>query len=367
MLYSQTGEGFHAVTLPANWNYITTQDLAYPVDKFDDSVYYETKRNTSCVIRPKTDQTKPKFTKINFVKSDENVKSVNKENTHKHGKKGTGKDQSHRAATLISTARPVNTAAPKSKVNDALPKTYSYFKAHSPVRRDFNQKSAAKTYNLNEKVKTIMVNNVTIVGPKAVVSAAVGYGENVVKSSACWIWRPAGNVIDHTSLKTHALNWDNKSVLSDYQEVEGGFVAFAGSPKGSINRDSTVSPYVSTAGQSFTNSDDLPTDPLMPDLEDIADLLNTGIFSGAYDEEDVGAKADLNNLETTMNVSPIPTTRIHKDHPKDRIIRDINSATQIRRMTKIFEEHAMVSYIKKQRRTNHKIIKTAYLPVFSHK
>ncbi|GJX37796.1 putative ribonuclease H-like domain-containing protein [Tanacetum coccineum] len=111
----------------------------------------------------------------------------------------------------------------------------------------------------------------------------------------------------------------------------------------STNRVSTVS-----------NADDLPTDPLMPDLEDTADLLNTGIFSGAYDDEDVGAEADLNNLETTMNVSPIPTTRIHKDHPKDQIIGDINSATQTRRMTKISEEHAMVSYIKKQRRTNHK-------------
>ncbi|GJS91713.1 putative ribonuclease H-like domain-containing protein [Tanacetum coccineum] len=122
----------------------------------------------------------------------------------------------------------------------------------------------------------------------------------------------------------------------------------------STNRDSTVSPSVSTAGQSFTNVDDLPTDPLMPDLEDTADLLNTGIFSGAYDDEDVGAEADLNNLETTMNVSPIPTTRIHKDHPKDQIIGDINSATQTRRMTKISEELAMVSYIKKQRRTNHK-------------
>ncbi|GKC99918.1 putative ribonuclease H-like domain-containing protein [Tanacetum coccineum] len=46
---------------------------------------------------------------------------------------------------------------------------------------------------------------------------------------------------------------------------------------------------------------DLPTDPLMSDLEDTANLLNTGIFSGAYDDEDVGAEADLNNLETTMN------------------------------------------------------------------
>ncbi|GJS79034.1 putative ribonuclease H-like domain-containing protein, partial [Tanacetum coccineum] len=111
----------------------------------------------------------------------------------------------------------------------------------------------------------------------------------------------------------------------------------------STNRDSTISPSVSTARQNFTNVDDLPTDHLIPALED------TGIFSGAYDDEDVGAEADLNNLEITMNVSPIPTTRIHKDHPKDQNIGDINLATQIRRMTKITEEHAMVSYIKRNK------------------
>ncbi|GJT08952.1 ribonuclease H-like domain-containing protein [Tanacetum coccineum] len=162
------------------------------------------------------------------------------------------KQSSPRAAASISTARPVNTAAPKSKVNDALPKTYSYFKAHSPVRRAFNQKSAAKTNNLNEKVKTAKVNNVTTAGPKAVVSAAKGNGENAVKSSACWIWRPTGNVIDHTSKDSGSymlkrfdyvdlqgrLNGcsrhmtGNKSFLTDYQEIDGGFVAFGGSPKG---------------------------------------------------------------------------------------------------------------------------------------
>ncbi|GJS23854.1 putative ribonuclease H-like domain-containing protein, partial [Tanacetum coccineum] len=108
------------------------------------------------------------------------------------------------------------------------------------------------------------------------------------------------------------------------------------------NKYITVSPSISTAGKKFTNADDLPTDPLIPDLED------TGIFSGAYDDEDVGAEADLNNLETTMNVSPIPTTRIHKDHPKDQIIRDINSATQTRRMTKISEEHAMIEAMQEE-------------------
>ncbi|GKB40661.1 hypothetical protein Tco_0885603 [Tanacetum coccineum] len=127
------------------------------------------------------------------------------------------KQNSPRAASSISTARPVNTAAPKSKVNDALPKTYSYFKAHSPVRRAFNQKSAAKTYNLNEKVKTAKDNNVATAGPKAVVSAAVGYGENAVKSSTCWIWRPTGNVIDHTSKDSGSYMFKR----FDYVDLQG--------------------------------------------------------------------------------------------------------------------------------------------------
>ncbi|GJV84009.1 putative ribonuclease H-like domain-containing protein [Tanacetum coccineum] len=147
---------------------------------------------------------------------------------------------------------------------------------------------------------------------------------------------------------------DDQNVQDFRAELDNLLVQQKEGYANSTNRDSTVSPSVSTIEQIFTNVDDLPTNPLMHDLEDTADLLNTGIFSGAYDDEDVGAHADLNNLETTVNVSPIPTTRIHKDHPKDQIIGDINSATQTRRMTKISEEHAMVSYIKKQRRTNHK-------------
>nr|GEV97243.1 ribonuclease H-like domain-containing protein [Tanacetum cinerariifolium] len=87
---------------------------------------------------------------------------------------------------------------------------------------------------------------------------------------------------------------------------------------------------------------DLPIDPLMPDLEDIA---NTGIFSGAYDDEVEGVGADFNNLELTTVVSPIPTTRIHKDHPKEQIIRDPLSALQTRRMTKSSQEHAMSTFL----------------------
>nr|GEV00558.1 putative ribonuclease H-like domain-containing protein [Tanacetum cinerariifolium] len=46
-------------------------------------------------------------------------------------------------------------------------------------------------------------------------------------------------------------------------------------------------------------NDDLPTDPLMPDLEDTTNLHDTRIFSGAYDDEVKGTVADFNNLELT--------------------------------------------------------------------
>nr|GFB39329.1 ribonuclease H-like domain-containing protein [Tanacetum cinerariifolium] len=97
------------------------------------------------------------------------------------------KQSSHRAATLVSAARLVNAASSRQNVNNKLPTTYSYFKAHSPKRRPFNQKSSAKTNSFNEKVNTTKVNNVNIVGPKAVFSAVEENRNNDVKSSACWI------------------------------------------------------------------------------------------------------------------------------------------------------------------------------------
>ncbi|GKA76570.1 uncharacterized mitochondrial protein-like protein [Tanacetum coccineum] len=63
---------------------------------------------------------------------------------------------------------------------------------------------------------------------------------------------------------------------------------------------------------------DLPIDPNMPDLKDDSNVFpNDGIFSGAYDDEDVGAEADFNNMDNTFDVSPVPTLRVYKDHPKE--------------------------------------------------
>nr|GEZ55970.1 retrovirus-related Pol polyprotein from transposon TNT 1-94 [Tanacetum cinerariifolium] len=64
---------------------------------------------------------------------------------------------SQRAATLVSASSRVDTVASRPNVNNEIPTTYSYFKAHSPVRGPFSQKSAAKTNNFNEKVNTAKI------------------------------------------------------------------------------------------------------------------------------------------------------------------------------------------------------------------
>nr|GEV97638.1 putative ribonuclease H-like domain-containing protein [Tanacetum cinerariifolium] len=88
----------------------------------------------------------------------------------------------------------------------------------------------------------------------------------------------------------------------------------------------------------------IPTYPSMPSLKE------TGIFDDAYDDREVGAEADTNNLELSTVVSVIPTTRVHKDHPKEQIIGDLNLSTQTRRMINFSKENAMVFRNKKDER-----------------
>nr|GFB67893.1 hypothetical protein [Tanacetum cinerariifolium] len=58
---------------------------------------------------------------------------------------------------------------------------------------------------------------------------------------------------------------------------------------------------------------------------------------------DVGAEADINNLESIILVSPIPTTRIHKDHPTSQIIGDLSSTTQTRSMARTVRDQGGIS------------------------
>ncbi|GJU96676.1 ribonuclease H-like domain-containing protein [Tanacetum coccineum] len=555
----KTCEGFHAVPPPYTGNYMPPKpDLSFV--GLDDSVFkskvieiitskdslekpkivrssaplieeWESDSEDENVFKPKEVKktVKPSFEKIEFVNARnstvekpwkfsqsprDNKRNWNGLITQRLGDVLTksrqvpvdaAKQSSHRAVVSVSDARRVNTAAHRPNVNDALP-TYSYFKEHSLVRRPFNQKSAAKINNFKEKVNTARFNNVTTVGPKAVINAAEGNRDNAVKSSACWIWRPKGNLINHISkdsgsytpkrfdygfLTVDALDMTrNKFYHSDYQEIDGGFelkfnlfsisqmcdkknsILFTDTecvvlspdfklldesqvllkvPRNnnmysfdlknvvplvsirSINKkayclvviddlsrfswvfflatkdenseiiknfiigienhiDDKVKTIRCDNGTEFKNrimnefcemkgirrefsvartpqqngvaewknrtlieaSRTMLADSKLPTTfwaecpvtilntldhlgtkaifdeglifgrkdSDTADPQDTGIFSGAYDDEVEGVVADFNNLELTTIVIPIPTTRIHNDHPKEQIIED---------------------------------------------
>ncbi|GKG40252.1 hypothetical protein Tco_0467029, partial [Tanacetum coccineum] len=55
---------------------------------------------------------------------------------------------------------------------------------------------------------------------------------------------------------------------------------------------------------------DYPDDPLMPELEDTAEIHSTGIFGSAYDDfpntpindQSVGAESDFHNMDITPRV-----------------------------------------------------------------
>ncbi|GJX54358.1 putative ribonuclease H-like domain-containing protein [Tanacetum coccineum] len=323
-----------------------------------------------------------------------NAQRVNHQNklTHPHPRRNFVP-----SAVITNSGKvPVNTAK----------QSFSRVAVSNSTARDVNIVASRPT--VNGKVNTAKVNNVTTAGPKAVVSAAEGNGENDVKSSTCWIWRPTRNVIDHISKdsgsytpkrfdyvdpqgrinrfswvfflatkdetpeilknfitgienqidhKVKAIKCDNGTefknrIMNEFCEMKGirreFSVARTPQQNGVAERKNRT---LIEAARTMLADSKLPTtfwaeavntacyvqnrvpksleDEVVDDarkknevldptkegdmngqgeaadtnstnrlntLEDIADLQDTGIFSGAYDDEDVGAEAGLNNL-----------------------------------------------------------------------
>ncbi|GJW94488.1 putative ribonuclease H-like domain-containing protein [Tanacetum coccineum] len=158
------------------------------------------------------------------------------------------------------------------------------------------------------------------------------------------------------------------------QETENLVTQAEAAKSSSTNIFSTVSTTAKASGTNFVNTVSIPVstasaneslslsettnsqedDNEIPPLEDIHEDTTDGIFThSSYDDE--GAVADFTNLETVVNVSPIPTSRINPSHPSTLILGDPKTAVQTRsKVNKSSEAHAFVSYVQKQRRTNHK-------------
>nr|GEV44464.1 hypothetical protein [Tanacetum cinerariifolium] len=122
-----------------------------------------------------------------------------------------------------------------------------------------------------------------------------------------------------------------------------------------VNAASTNEVYI--VSENISNK--LPFDPDMPALKDIS------TFNSSSDHEDDEEEADMNNMDTTIQVSPDLTTSIHKDHPLDQVIRDLHSTTQTRNMSKNLEEHGSVGTI--TQRTNHNDLQNCLFACFYHK
>ncbi|GJW24986.1 hypothetical protein Tco_0038797 [Tanacetum coccineum] len=151
----------------------------------------------------------------------------------------------------LNTARPVNTAQPRTTVNSARPMSYLFKIAHSTVKRPIHKNTTFKNCNFNQRVNTVKDKNVNTAKPKAVVNAAKlkavvnvakpkalvnvvkGNNVNVVKDLACW-GNPQMDLQDQGVIDSGCSRHmtGNMSYLTDYEEIDGGYVAFGGNPKG---------------------------------------------------------------------------------------------------------------------------------------
>ncbi|GJX82072.1 ribonuclease H-like domain-containing protein, partial [Tanacetum coccineum] len=174
-----------------------------------------------------------------------NAQRVNKQNfsklTHPSPKRNMVLRTVLTRSGLISLniARPVNIVQPRTVVNNAGPMKNVINNAYSTTRRLFNKITAANNNNFTKKVNTVKGIGVNTARLKAVLSVVKRNKGNAVKASACWVQRlkHKGNL--QQDLKKRMINsgcsrhmTGNRSYLTDYEEIDGGFVAFGGNSKG---------------------------------------------------------------------------------------------------------------------------------------
>nr|GEU89160.1 hypothetical protein [Tanacetum cinerariifolium] len=113
----------------------------------------------------------------------------------------------------LTAARPFTTAVPHHNVTRPRPAKTIVTKPHSPPRRTIHRISSPKPSNFPHKVTTVKASKV-----------------NVVKGiQGNWYALKEKGVID--SRCSRHMTW-NMSYLSDFKEINGGYVAFGGNPNG---------------------------------------------------------------------------------------------------------------------------------------
>ncbi|GJY37302.1 ribonuclease H-like domain-containing protein [Tanacetum coccineum] len=140
------------------------------------------------------------------------------------------KPNEKRAVHTVSTARPVSTTRPVGTSRPFILKIAQTGSAIRPIyprmdnvrpratystnKRSYFTKPAFRPKNLKQDVKTFGVQNMTTTGTRAVVNTEIFLQGHVVVDSSC---------------SSHMTG--NKAYLSDYEDYNGGFMAFGSDPK----------------------------------------------------------------------------------------------------------------------------------------
>ncbi|GJY70314.1 hypothetical protein Tco_0474017 [Tanacetum coccineum] len=139
----------------------------------------------------------------------------------------TARQNISKTAVSVNIARQINAAHSKTTVNAARPMSYLSKIAHSTVKRPIHKNTTFKNSDINQRVNTVRGKNVNTARPKAVVNGnpQIDLQDQGVIDSGC---------------SRHMTG--NMSYLTDYEEIDGGYDAFGGNPKGGkITRKCTQS------------------------------------------------------------------------------------------------------------------------------
>nr|GEX28951.1 ribonuclease H-like domain-containing protein [Tanacetum cinerariifolium] len=128
----------------------------------------------------------------------------------------------------LNTARPVNTAHPKTTVYSARPMSHFSKSAQSTIKRPYQIRTTLTNKNFSQKVNTAKGKFYTA-RPKAVNTARPNsIVVNAVRGNPQLELQEKGVINSRCS--RHMTG--NISYIFEYEEIDGGYVAFGGDPKG---------------------------------------------------------------------------------------------------------------------------------------
>ncbi|GKB02495.1 putative ribonuclease H-like domain-containing protein [Tanacetum coccineum] len=163
------------------------------------------------------------------------------------------------------------------------------------------------------------------------------------------------------------LTYDDVEDLDDQQFIVHGPSTNAAQNKHSEER--TADKEIPLSSEEQALHDELVS---FFDADSDDDVPKDGVFStNSFDDENTDNEEDrapdYNNMDHTIDVSSTPTLRIHKIHPQSQIIGKSTAGVLTRRKLKegaSVQHQALLSFMYKQNRTNHKDQQTCLFACF---